>query len=408
MLDEKTTEILVEKIVSKVEEQNTYILKKIAETIKLIGTLTPTQARQLQQVLKYGKSYNGIINKIAQITKKNKSEINKILNAVAKNDYQFAEKFYKYKNVQYPSFKENDALQNQLETIKRLTLNTYENLSNTTAIGFSVKNEKGITIFQDISKIYQDTIDRAVLSVSQGKDTFDREMFKTLKELGTSGIKTIDYKSGRSMRLDSAIRMNMQGALRDLHNEQQNIIGEQYGADGIEISVHENPAIDHEKVQGKQFSKIEYEKLNSGAEARDYKGNIYTLDHDHKNGFRPISEMNCYHYIFNIVLGVSSPLYTEKQLKEIIKRNDEGFNFENKHYSYYEGTQLQRKLEREIRKEKDLQIMGRASENQSLINESQYKINILTSKYNKLLKASNLPKKADRLRVSMYHKVKIK
>ena len=41
----------------------------------------------------------------------------------------------------------------------------------------------------------------------------------------------------------------------------QKIIGEEIGADGYEISVHSNPAPDHELVQGRQFSLEEYEKL---------------------------------------------------------------------------------------------------------------------------------------------------
>ena len=143
-----------------------------------------------------------------------------------------------------------------------------------------------------------------------------------MKEIGGSGLKTVEYASGRSMRLDSTIRMELKSDLRELHNENQKIIGEEIGYDGIEISVHANPAPDHEEAQGRQFSIEEYDKLNNGLEAKDYKGRTYTLDHDNKNGYRPISELNCYHYIFSIVLGVSDPEYSDKQLQEIIDKNN--------------------------------------------------------------------------------------
>ena len=81
---------------------------------------------------------------------------------------------------------------------------------------------------------------------------------KTLKQLGQSGIRTVDYASGYSQRLDSAVRANMQEALTNLTNTLQKQFGEEYGADGIEISVHAAPAIDHQDVQGRQFSKEEY------------------------------------------------------------------------------------------------------------------------------------------------------
>lgn len=55
MLSQEVEERLAEHIVSRIKEANTYILKKIGEAIKQISTLTPSQARQLQQILKYGR-----------------------------------------------------------------------------------------------------------------------------------------------------------------------------------------------------------------------------------------------------------------------------------------------------------------------------------------------------------------
>ena len=151
--------------------------------------------------------------------------------------------------------------------------------------------------------------------------------------------------------------------------------------------------------------KKEYEKLNAGLEALDYKGKMITLDHDGKNGYRPISELNCYHYIFSVVLGVSKPLYSDKELQKIIDDNNKGFEIDGKHYSMYEGTQLQRKIERAIREQKDTQILAKASGNNELISESQAKITQLTQKYKDLSDISGLPTKMERMRVSGYKRV---
>ena len=53
MLSQEVEERLAEHLVNRIEEANTYILKKIGETIKQISTLTPSQAYQIQQILKY-------------------------------------------------------------------------------------------------------------------------------------------------------------------------------------------------------------------------------------------------------------------------------------------------------------------------------------------------------------------
>lgn len=71
------------------------------------------------------------------------------------------------------------------------------------------------------------------------------------------------------------------------------------------------------------------------------------------------------------------------------------------------GTQLQRQIETSIRKQKDTQILARASGDTELVEQSQNKIRLLTSKYNDLCKASGLLPKKQRMSVSGYRKVKV-
>lgn len=61
---------------------------------------------------------------------------------------------------------------------------------------------------------------------------------------------------------------------------------------------------------------------------------------------------------------------------------------------------MQRRIETEIRKAKDTQILARASEDTELIEQSQNKIRLLTRKYNDLCKASGLLPKKQRMSVS--------
>ena len=72
---------------------------------------------------------------------------------------------------------------------------------------------------------------------------------------------------------------------------------------------------------------------------------------------------------------------------------------DGKHYTNYEGLQLQRKLETAIRKEKDRKIMADAigpdGKEESLLAEQ--KITELTNKYFELSQKSGLPTKLDRL-----------
>ena len=408
MINEKQIDLLVERLIRRVEEANTYFLKKMGASISKIKELTPTQAQQLVQILKYGGNYEQIIEEISKYTNLNVSDVDEIFSSYAKKDQLFYEKFYKYRNIPFTPFEENIALKMQTQALSNLVKTEMYNFTRANVLGYTIRDLKGKPQFLGLKETYNRVLDEALVNVGTGKETFNSAMTKIMKDIGGSGLKTLEYKSGRSMRLDSAVRMHLKGKLRELHNENQKIIGEEIDADGIEISVHSNPAPDHEDAQGRQFSNEEYEKLNDGLEAKDYKGRIVTLDHDGKNGYRPISEMNCYHYIFSIVLGASKPEYSEKQLQEIIDKNNKGFEFEGKHYTNYEGTQLQRNLERAIREQKDTQILAKASGNNELVGESQNKITILTKKYKELSDVSGLSTKMQRMKVSGYRRTKVK
>lgn len=403
MLSDEVIDRVIERLVLRIEEGNSYVLEQIGKSIKEIGTLSPSKARQLGQILKYGGDYNKITQKLAEITELNIKEIYEIFEEVAKSDYQFAKQFYDYKGVNYIPYEENIALKNQVRALASITAGEYLNMANTLAF---TKRVNGKIVYTDLSRTYQETIDKAILSVSQGKNTFQEEMYKTIKEFAESGIKTVNYATNRSMRLDSAVRMNLQTGLRDLRYETQKQFGEEFGADGYEITAHINPAPDHEEVQGRQFSISEYNNLQINGVARDYKNKI--IDIRNKHGHRPIREYNCRHYEFPIVLGVSKPEYSSDELQEIIDNNHDGFELDGKHYTNYEGTQLQRHLEVAIREQKDQQIIGRAADNMQLVDEAQKKITQLTRKYRELSEVSGLPTKMQRMRVPGYRRTKVK
>lgn len=404
MIDERLIDKLVERLVLRIEEGNTYTLQKIGESIKKIGTLSPSKAQQLEQILKYGGNYDKIVEKLAKITELNVKDIYEIFEEVAKSDYAFAKQFYDYKGVKYIPYEENITLQNQVKALARITANEYVNFSNTLAF---TKRVNGKVVYTDLARTYQETLDKAILNVAQGKSTFDEQMYSTIKELASSGLKTVDYASGRSVRLDSSVRQHLKGALRNLHNETQAIFGEEFGSDGVEISVHLNPAPDHAEVQGRQFSKEEFEKFQNDQDAVDYTGKLFTKEHDGKDR-RSISEYNCYHYTFDIVLGVSKPEYSEEELNEIIKNNEKGAIIDGEHYTNYEISQMMRKLELQVRKQKDLQIIGKASNNKQIIDEAQTKITQLTQKYREISKISGLPTRMERMKISGYKRISTK
>lgn len=407
MLSDEVIEKLTERLVQRIDGANEFILKKMGESVKKIGTLSYSKARELQQILKYGGDYDKIVKKLAEITELNVNDIKKMFKEVAKKNLEFDEGFYKYRNKKMIPYEDNKQLQRYVDALANIAQENYLNLSNTRAIGYQVKDNEGNLIFRQIGEMYRELIDKAILNVSQGKTTFDTEMYNLMKQIGKSGLRQIEYESGYVRRLDSAVRMNMMGALRDFSIDIQKQFGEEFGADGVEVSVHMIPAPDHELVQGRQFTKEEFEKFQNDEDAISVDGKKFSAEfngHDR----RSIGQYNCYHYTFSIIVGISKPLYSDEELKNIIDQAHQKFKFEGKEYTKYEGTQLQRRIESAIRTQKDMQILGRSSGNEQLAQESQYNINVLVDKYNDLNKASGLIPRKERLRVSGYRKIKLK
>lgn len=406
MLSDEVTEKVVERLVNRIEEVNLYALKKMGNTIKEIGTINPSDVHELVEIMQYGGDYDKIVKKLAEVTELNVKDIYKIFDEVAKTDTQFAEKFYKYRNKKFIPYKDNEVLQRQVRQIAEITADTYRNITRNNVIGFKTRDANGKVIHKGLKETYQDVVDRAVMAISQGKDTYQGQVYSIMKELGTSGLTTVEYESGRSVRLDSAVRMQLRGAIRDLHTRTQEEIGKDINADGWEISVHGHPAPDHEDVQGRQFSIEEFNKFQNDELAVSYDGIEFPAEFNNRDR-RAIGQYNCYHYPFSIILGLDKPQYSDEQLKKIKEDNDKGFEFEGRHYTLYEGTQLQREIETEIRRQKDLQILGKTGGNEQLANEAQKKINQLTQKYYELHQASDLPTKLDRLRVEGYTEIKL-
>lgn len=386
MISQEALERLAERLVQRTQELNTYMLKKLAHQIKTIGSLTPSQAQEVLQSLKYGADLDEIINELARITELNVNDIYDIFEEVAKESQYYAKQFYEYRKIKFIPYEENEELQRQVRAMAKVTAENYINLARTSA--YKIIDANGIEKYTNLSETYQEITDKAILNIVQGRESYEEVMRKTMRELSSSGLQMVDYSSGYHKRMDSAVRMNIMDGVRTLNQTLLNQFGEEFGADGVEVSHHKNSAPDHiDSVDGKQFTNEEYKSINEKLT-------------------RPVGTLNCYHFSFPIILGISKPLVNKSTLESDKKANIEGFEFEDTKYTNYDGTQQQRRIETQIRKYKDRQIASNALGDEEDVYYCQEKITQLSSKYNQLCKISGLPKKVDRLRVEGYKKVK--
>lgn len=422
MLSDKAIEKLIQPIINRQININNYVIGIIAKRIKEIGEILPSDLYKLEALMRSGNDVQKINKEIAILTNRQISDIKHIIQEVALDSYIDMKRFYDYRMIPFIPFKENVELQKVVKSIATQTSNTYRNLSKAQA--FMIRDLKNPKILRptSISDTYKTIVDEAVQANQTAGIDYKTAMRRSLRQLVDSGIRNVSYntESGRvyTQRLDTAVRRNILDGIRAINQGVQNETGKQFGADGVEITVHEYPAEDHAPVQGHQFTLEEYAKISpvpsihpdNSIDTSHYEKTdevLFDVEGRQYEVFeRKIGTLNCRHFTFSIIIGVFPPNYTDEELQQILDRNEEGYELPNgKKLTMYQCTQKQREMETKIRWAKDGQMAAETAGDNELANEYQAKVNKYEAEYREFSKACGLTVKHAKTYVDGYKKI---
>lgn len=401
MISDDTLQKLLQPIIDRQEKINIWTVEQIAKKIKEIGEISPSDVQKLISMRNAGADAKKILAEIQRLTGLQVKDIQKLVYEVAKDAYTDARPFYEQSNESFIPWEENEQMQRFVDAMAARTSNSYENLSRAQA--FMIRDPKNPSrlIPTSIAKTYQTVVDEAVQAASGGVVDYSTSMRKTLNQLIQSGIRRVEYnpESGKTFtqRLDTAVRRNLLDGMRAVNQEVQNKVGEEFGADGVEISVHSNPAPDHAAMQGHQFTNKEFDKMQHGENFKDVQGREY-------EGFeRAVGTLNCRHFAYSILIGAQKQNYSDEQLQEILDKNEKGYTLPNgKHLTMYECTQYQRQLETKVRYAKEGYLAAEEAGDEVLKEKYKSKISNLTSQYREFSKACGLREKTSKMAVPGY------
>jgi len=374
--DYKIYEYLAQQIVDLYEPIQTHYIELMAEHLKDIGKLTTTDVHRLEQIQRMRGNSREIAEELSIVSKKTIKYIEKMFLQIAEDDYSFSEKYYSAKGLNQIPFSQNTALKRIVAAEADRTSGLLINLSQTTASQLK-KNPLN----------YRQAIDTAVRASSSGISDYNTAIRRVLRKASSEGINFVDFDSGYRRRLDSQVRMNVLEGIKQTNIGVARQLGKEFGADGVEISVHGLCAPDHLDIQGYQFTNKEFDKLQE------------SLD-------RPIGTLNCKHFVFPILLGISTSAHSEKELADFKRLSTERVEIGGKEKTRYEWSQEQRKLETAVRKQKDIAVAAKKSEDMLLRRESQAKINAYKTQYNQIAKSAGLESYKERMTVSEFRPVK--
>lgn len=304
---------------------NTYLLKDIARRIQDAGKLTSTAAYEAWRAEWLGKDRKELERDLAQLLGVTRGEARKLLRTAARYGYDTT--LSRYPGHLIP-FDANPAIQQIVSAAVALAGDGLKNITQTKAI--MLMDPYGQ--YQTLPKAYMACTDYAFQQVFTGAADYNTAIRRACSGIVKHGV-SVAYASGVHTGLEAAVRRNIMGGLGLMTEQISQQNHDALGCNGWEISAHANSAPDHEPIQGLQYSDAAYEELNNSL-------------------VRRIGTLNCGHVASPIILGVTRPQYTAAELEQFRQDNEKGVTFDGRHYTGYEATQMQRRMERAIRAQK--------------------------------------------------------
>lgn len=303
------------------------ILRDIARRIGKAGTVTETAAWQAWRYEQIQACHQDVLSLLSKYSGKSKAEIRRLLLDAGLATLASDDALYQAMGFAPSAIDTNQALNNLLNAGYRQTLGTWQNLTATTA--------------NTVTGEFERALDRAWLQVASG--AFD---YKTAVKRAVDGLAEhmagVTYPSGHKDTLEVAVRRAVLTGVNQTCAKLQLARADEMGCEFVEVTAHAGARPEHAVWQGKIYHR-------GGAIVYD---GVRYEDFETATGYGTgpgLCGWNCRHNFYPYFPGLSVPNYTADRLSELNARDIE---YNGQKYTRYEITQMQRALERQVRKYK--------------------------------------------------------
>ena len=330
MLTPDYLETLPDALVELWQQVEDDILRDIARRIGKMpdrDTLTDTAAWQAWRYEQMQACHQDVLSLLSKYSGKSKAEIQRMLLDAGLTTLASDDALYQAMGFAPSAIDTNKALNNLLNAGYQQTLGTWQNLTATTA--------------NTVTGEFEHALDRAWLQVSSGAFDYNTAIKRAVDSLATH-MAGVTYPSGHKDTLEVAVRRAVLTGVNQTAAKLQLARADELNCTFVEISVHSGARPEHAVWQGKVFHR---------GGAITYKGTRYD-DFVTATGYGTGSGLcgwNCRHSFYPYFPGSSTRNYTDEQLAALNARNIE---YKGQKYTRYEITQMQRALERRVRKYK--------------------------------------------------------
>lgn len=375
----------LEKTISKLELE---VMGEVVDRIKKAHEINPAGKHMLDRLTVLDRNNSSIKNLLKEKLEQANIDIDNIYNRAVEADYKVHKALFDKVSREYAAYEDNEWLKQLVKVTSEHTkenIRPFENITKTTGFNL-IDNGKGV--FTPLSDYFNKALDKSLIGIASGTYTYSQAIDSVIDEMTNSGLRVINYASGKTDRIEVAARRALMTGVAQMTNQINESNAKKLETDYFEVDWHpgaRNKGVgieNHQEWQGKVYSKQEMITICGEGDILGFAG------------------INCYHIKWPFIKGVSKRKYTDEWLKEQNEKENTPKEFNGKAYTVYDALQYQRKLERTIRKLKqDVMLLSRAEVDKDVLIAKQSKLQSVKALYAEFSKATGLPQQLERLRV---------
>lgn len=371
-LDPKFLDSLPNTLVDLYGQVEIDILADMARRIATYDYFIPAAQHQNQKLQELGMMQEEIIRRLSALTGQTQAEIVALLTEAGEQAVADDLEYYKAADVYEPNKVDTEALYEQLNAGLIQTEGAFKNITRTTA-----RTGAGQFI---------DALDRAWLQISTGAFDYNTAIRRAITDLAEKGVGSVKYPSGRVDSIEVAVRRAIVTGANQTASKTQEKLADQLEVELVEVTAHGGARPEHAKWQGQVFSRNGDVKID-GVKYKDLRK---ATRYGYADG---LCGVNCRHNFHPYVPGTSRAWSDE----ELAKLEEKNIEYNGVKMTEYEASQVQRKIEREIRKQKrTVAALDAAGEDAS---EYRSKLRTLNKSYSGFTEQTGLKQQRARTQV---------
>ncbi|MBC3517210.1 phage minor capsid protein [Neobittarella massiliensis] len=322
MLDPQYLDHLPDRVVELYTGMEERILEDMARRISKVQSVTDTVKWQSWRAEQLGAERAFIRSHLQRLTGKSQGEINQLFLEAGEQALYYDDMIYRAAGLSPLAISNSPVLQRILSSGVAKTRGLFENLTSTTA--------------NTATRQFERALDAAYMDMISGAFSYQDAIRSAVKSLTSKGLDAITYPSGRTDKLDVAVRRAVLTGINQTAGQLSDARATEMGCDLVETTAHAGARPEHAAWQGKIFSR-------SGHHPK-YPDFVSTTGYGTGAG---LCGWNCRHSFYPYFEGLSRNSYTRRELNKL---NSTAVEYKGQTLSVYDASQVQRKIERKIRR----------------------------------------------------------